>query len=128
MINAMKPKLGDYSESLVDTPFNRKVQERLDYWNAKISKVSKEYKLYGFQQHCNTSNTIEILAMATKHCPKRLIGGNAKNFLSRHEKYPKGMISNYIGIGLYGEIAVGYKYLLEDLDSYMEQTLQKGEK
>ena len=128
MINAMKPKLGDYSESLVDTPFNRKVQERLDYWNAKISKVSKEYKLYGFQQHCNTSNTIEILAMATKHCPKRLIGGNAKGFLSRHEKYPEGMISNYIGIGLNGEIAVGYKYLLEDLDSYMEQTLQKGEK
>ena len=125
MINAKKPKLDDYSESLVDTPFNRKVQERLDYWNAK---VPKEYKLYGFQQDKNTSNTIEILAMATKHCPKRLIGGNAKSFLSRHEKYPKGMISNYIGIGLYGEIAVGYKYLLEDLDHYMEQTLQKGEK
>tara|TARA_R100001163_G_scaffold22513_1_gene19045 strand:- start:5975 stop:6430 length:456 start_codon:yes stop_codon:yes gene_type:complete len=130
--NFKRKKLDTYTGALVDTPFNRKVQERLDYWNALLPK---EVKLYGFQDEQSKSTTIIIMALATKYCKKNLIGGDYKvdkgdfyeyyNSKVVDKKLPKDTISNYLGMGLKGEVALGYKFLLKDLESYMIKYMDK---
>ena len=115
--NFRRKKLNNYIGALVDTPFNRKVQERIAHWN---SLLPKEVKLYGFQDEQSTSNTIVITAMATKYCQKNLIGGDSKRL-----EMPKDTISNYLGIGMNGEVASGYKFLLESLESNMIKYMEK---
>tara|TARA_Y100000361_G_scaffold154129_1_gene178307 strand:- start:5110 stop:5541 length:432 start_codon:yes stop_codon:yes gene_type:complete len=120
--NIKKKKLDTYRDSMVDTPKNREIQAELDYWN----KLLPSYvKLFGFQEDEKTDKTIVVEAMAMKGCPKRYIGGNCNVKDWDKRNHPKGTISNFLGIGLNGEIEIGYKYLVEDVRRTMESYLNK---
>ena len=115
--NIKKKKLHTYKDSMVDTPKNREIQAELDYWN----KLLPSYvKLFGFQEDEKTDKTVLVTAMAMKGCPKNYIGGNCRQSGWDKRNHPKDAISNFLGLGMNGDIEIGYKYLVEDVRKTME--------
>jgi len=116
--NVKKNKLDTYGDSMVDTPMNRKIQAELDYWN----KLLPSYvRLFGYQEDWKADKTVVVVAMAMEGCPEQYIGGNCRAKGWDKRNHPEGAISNFLGIGMNGEVEIGYKYLVDSVRHQMER-------
>tara|TARA_Y100001938_G_scaffold140825_1_gene209588 strand:+ start:12882 stop:13532 length:651 start_codon:yes stop_codon:yes gene_type:complete len=111
-------KLDTYTEAMNDTPKNRRFQEIID----EINSLLPEYvKVYGFQDYTDKRNPnyVTVIALAFEGCPKHLIGGDnfsdSVSTSSSPRNLPEGAISNYLGMGMNGEIAGGYGCVEDEL-------------
>lgn len=111
-------KLDTYTQAMKDTPKNRGFQKIMD----EINSLLPEYvKVYGFQDSTDERNPnyVTVLALAFKGCPEHLMGGDGTvDTLGRDsyaQRMPEGAISNYLDMGMNGEIAGGYSRVENDL-------------
>ena len=108
-------KIDTYSEAMNNTPKNVGIQKLLDEMNLLLPYY---VKVYGFQCPRNPK-TVTVIALAFEGCPKHLIGGDkfsdSVGSGTYTENLPKGAISNYLGMGINGEVAGGCMYLEDEL-------------
>lgn len=126
-------KLDTYKDALRDTPKNRKFQMIVD----KINLLLPDYiKVYGFQDNDRRNpRFVTFIALAFKGCPKHLIGGDklaekmqTSDKSTYSERVPKGAISNYLGLGMFGEVASGYSAVEDELFDLLARLNKDGKK